>query len=116
FAGGAIYGEDHLVAALRRTGGRADRRTLERVAADDHGLDARLLKDRLERGAQELVRPALAIPFADPRLDRGIHHVVGRSFAVRTYEAVPDDHVVGARVIMQPLDVGHRSDAARPCA
>src|SRR6185503_2233885 len=98
----AIDREDDLVAALCGARSRADGRTLKRVAADDHGLDAGLLQRRLEGGAHELVRPALTIPFAHARLDRGIHYVVGRRFPVRADEAVPDDHVMGASGVMQP--------------
>ncbi len=112
-AGRAVDRHDDLVAALCCARSRADRRPLERVAADDHGLDAGLFEGCLERGAQELVRAALAIPFAGARLDRGVHYVVGRRLAVRADQAVPDDHVVGTRFVVQPLEGRHRGDAAR---
>src|SRR5579883_1554778 len=83
----AVDRHDDLVAALRRLLRRADGRALERVAANDHGLDAGFLEDRLECRSEELVGPALAIPFAVPRLDRGIYHIVRRRLAVRADQA-----------------------------
>src|SRR5580704_15810909 len=58
----AVDRDDDLVAALHRFLRGADGGALERVAADDHGLDAGLLEHRLERRAQEFVRPGLAVP------------------------------------------------------
>src|SRR5580704_10271089 len=68
----AIDRNDDLVAALHRFLGRADGGALERVAAYDHGLDAGLFEHRLERRAEEFVRPALAVPFAGARFYRRI--------------------------------------------
>src|SRR6516164_4545247 len=53
----AVDRNDDLVAALRRARSRADGRALERVAADDHGLDAGLLESGLQSGPHEFVGP-----------------------------------------------------------
>src|SRR5260370_23665777 len=86
----AVDRNDDLVATLRRLLSRADGCSLERVAADDHGLDAGLLERWLERGAQEFIGPLLAVPLAVARLDRGGHGVVGRRLAARADPGVPD--------------------------
>src|SRR5260370_36769413 len=109
----AVAWNDDLVAALRRARSRTDGRPLERVAADDHGLDAGLPESWLESRAHEFVRPGLTIPFAGARLDRGVHYVVGCRLAIRANEAVPDHHVVRSRFIMQPFQVRHRCDVTR---
>src|SRR5262249_10938694 len=48
-ARGAVDRNDDLITALRRARNRADGRPLERVAADDHGLDASLPENWLKR-------------------------------------------------------------------
>src|ERR1700726_1982689 len=53
----AVDRNDDLVVALCRARSRADGGPLERVAADDHGLDAGFLERRLESRAQEFIRP-----------------------------------------------------------
>jgi hypothetical protein len=50
----AVYRNDDLVSALGRARGRAHGRPLERVAADDHGLDAGLLERLTEKELSDL--------------------------------------------------------------
>src|SRR5205823_5589543 len=92
--------KNDVVTALRGARSRADGRPLEGVAADDDALRARLLEDGIECGPEEFVGPALPIPFAGTRLDGGIHDIVRRRLTLRSDQAVPDDHVLGAGAIV----------------
>jgi alpha,alpha-trehalase len=70
---------------------------------------ARDLMERLLR----IAGAGRTIPFAGARLDLQVHHVFGRCLAIRADQAVPDNHVPGARFVMEPCHGRHCSDAAR---
>src|SRR5689334_8776684 len=110
FGSRAIDRKNNLVATLRGFNRGAHGSALEGVAANDHGLDASLPQNRLQRGALELVCSTLTIPFARAGLDTRIDNIIGRRLPAVSNQAVPDDHVVCPRHIVDAFDVRNRRD------